>query len=180
MEKTIEAVKEFHTVFGHPILPIKEEIKPERAILRLCLLLEELYELASAYGLKSYFIGMCNTIASKDSGVVPDRVAQLDALVDLQYVLNGAVLESGFAEVWDEANAEVHRSNMSKTLSYEELAIIEKNIYNHFVVEEEYQVNVKEIKGRFILSRNIDGKIIKPSTYSLPDLKSILNTKLEE
>lgn len=43
-----------------------------------------------------------------------DATEVLDALADLQYVLDGAVIRFGFARVIDAAVAEVHRSNMSK------------------------------------------------------------------
>ena len=38
----------------------------------------------------------------------------LDALCDMQYILIGTVLELGLQEVFEDAFAEVHRSNMTK------------------------------------------------------------------
>jgi predicted HAD superfamily Cof-like phosphohydrolase len=63
--------------------------------LRLALITEELAELASAL-------------------VARDSTQMLDALCDLQYVLDGSVLAFGMDGVADEGFRRVHRSNMSK------------------------------------------------------------------
>ena len=63
--------------------------------LRISLLQEELDELRSALGEN-------------------DKVAVLDALSDLQYVLDGAYHCFGLAKYKSEAFKEVHRANMSK------------------------------------------------------------------
>lgn len=46
----------------------------------------------------------------------PDLVAQLDALVDMQYVLDGSFLTLGFGAVKDEAFHRVHEANMLKVV----------------------------------------------------------------
>lgn len=120
--RSLKAVAEFHKAFRlrvapEPDLPIAPARTDELAkrmkqlgehlnfaaekeygdilLLRLQLLQEELAELAE---------GM----------VDGDPVACLDALVDLQYVLDGTVLALGMQDVMEEAFEEVHRSNMSK------------------------------------------------------------------
>ncbi len=88
-------VAEFHRVYGQPIADapnINDETLNE---LRINLLDEELEELCAALRAR-------------------DPVEVLDALVDLQYVLDGAFLSLGFAAFKDAALAEVHRSNMTK------------------------------------------------------------------
>lgn len=92
---TIEQVAEFHRAFGHPIKDEPCIVNLGIGLLRTRLLHEELMELESAI-----FGGT--------------RVEALDALLDLQYVLDGAFLALGFWRVKDRAFAEVHRSNMSK------------------------------------------------------------------
>lgn len=92
---SIELVREFHRVFG-----IEDAAEPHTKDaklndLRVRLLQEELNELR---------------VALNDR----DQVAVLDALADLQYVLDGSFLQLGFAHVKDAAVAEVHRSNMTK------------------------------------------------------------------
>lgn len=85
---TIEMVKEFHEAFV---------TQPDEVIqkCRLTLLKEELKELEDA-------------IAAKDN------VEILDALTDLQYVLDGTYIVFGLADLKDAAFNEVHASNMSK------------------------------------------------------------------
>ncbi len=95
------------------------------SFLRLHLLQEELAELAEAM-------------------LEDDLVGCLDALCDLQYVLSGAVLSLGLQDVFDEAFAEVHRSNMSK-------------------LDED---------GRPI--KNEAGRVVKSSRYSKPILEPLL------
>lgn len=123
--KSIDLVREFHVAFGQAI-----ESKPvvndyDRNVLRMDLLQEELDELG---------------LALSDR----DPVAVLDALTDLQYVLDGAYLSLGFAHVKEAALAEVHRSNLSK------LDANGKPIYR------------------------ADGKILKGPNYSPPDLAAVL------
>lgn len=95
MKSTIRQVAEFHEAYGHPIHDEPHIIEPELNNLRVDLLSEELDELE---------IALCQR----------DKVGVLDALCDLQYVLDGAFLALGFAAVKDKAFAEVHRANMSK------------------------------------------------------------------
>jgi predicted HAD superfamily Cof-like phosphohydrolase len=93
MKTTIQLVEEFHRASGLPV-KARPDLSDERVNeLRLQLLQEELNELQDAI----------------ESG---DTVAALDALVDLQYVLDGAFLSLGFSK--HPAFEEVHRSNMSK------------------------------------------------------------------
>jgi|YNPBryantNP2012_1023418.scaffolds.fasta_scaffold04412_3 predicted HAD superfamily Cof-like phosphohydrolase len=73
-----------------------------------------------------------------------DLVAVADALTDLAYVLFGTYLAHGLQDVAEELFAEVHRSNMSK---------LDEN-------------------GQPI--HRSDGKVLKSSLFSEPDLKTIL------
>jgi hypothetical protein len=78
-----------------------------------------------------------------------DPVAVLDALTDLQYVLDGAYLALGFHAYKGDALLEVHRSNMSK------LGENGRPIYRE------------------------DGKILKGPNYSPPDLAAVLKAPRE-
>lgn len=122
---SLDLVREFHSTFGqavadHPF--VDNWILNE---LRLGLIREEADELEAALA----------------NG---DKVAALDALTDLQYVLDGAYLALGFHQVKEDALAEVHRSNMSK------LGEDGKPIYR------------------------ADGKVLKGPNYSPPDLAAVL------
>lgn len=130
-KSTLECVEEFHEAYGLPILD-RPDISDEQTIrLRLNLLQEELDEL-------------------QDALAAGDVVEALDALVDLQYVLEGAYLSFGLHGVKDAAFAEVHRSNMSKLGE-----------------------DGKPIR------RAEDGKILKGPNYTPPDLKAVYEGYIE-
>jgi len=92
--ESIDLVRQWHEAFGVPVLDTPQ-IPAGRVELRLRLLREELKEVESA-------------IAADD---VP---AVLHELMDMQYVLDGMILEFGLAAHKAKAFAEVHRANMSK------------------------------------------------------------------
>jgi predicted HAD superfamily Cof-like phosphohydrolase len=94
-KSTLEQVREFHETYGLPVESRPNITDPKTNELRINLLAEELEELQQAL---------------KDG----DVVEVLDALTDLQYVLDGAYLSFGLHDVKDAAFAEVHASNMSK------------------------------------------------------------------
>lgn len=95
MTASIDLVREFHAAFGQDDANSPRIDDGKANELRISLLDEELEELCAALRAR-------------------DPVAVLDALTDIQYVLDGAYLQLGFASVKDAALAEVHRSNMSK------------------------------------------------------------------
>lgn len=95
MKTTLEQVREFHETYGLPVKDTPDLSDEKTNALRINLLAEELEELQEA-------------IADNDP------VEVLDALIDLQYVLDGAFLSLGLHDVKDAAFNEVHRSNMSK------------------------------------------------------------------
>ena len=92
---TLDQVREFHETYGLPVKSSPDITDAKTNELRINLLAEELDEL-------------------KESLAQNDIVETLDALIDLQYVLDGAFLSFGLHDVKDIAFAEVQRSNMSK------------------------------------------------------------------
>lgn len=125
MKKQLTAVKAFHEAFDVPILNQAQIPNKERAELRIKLLEEELDEL-------------------KEAVAENDLTETADALVDLQYVLLGTLLEFGMQDKFESCFEEVHRSNMSKLDS----------------------------NGKAIYRE--DGKVIKSERYSPPNLKPLL------
>jgi len=91
---SLAMVREWHEAFDLPIADAPN-IPDNRAQMRLALLEEEAAELRAAV----------------EAG---DLVDVLDALCDIQYVLDGTFLEFGLQPVKGDAMAEVHASNMSK------------------------------------------------------------------
>ncbi len=126
---TLSQVQEFHETYGLSVLD-KPDISNEKTNnLRINLLAEELEELKEA--LKQ-----------------GDLVETLDALIDLQYVLDGAFLSFGLQHVKEAAFDEVHRSNMSKL--------------------------GKDGKP---IRRKEDGKILKGPGYFKPDMAKFIKCK---
>lgn len=128
-KSTLESVQEFHETYGLPVLDQPDISDRKTNTLRINLLAEELDEL-------------------KDALEQGDLVETLDALVDLQYVLDGAFLSFGLQHLKDSAFEEVQRSNMSK---------LDEN-------------------GRPIV-REEDGKILKGPNYFKPDLAQFIQSK---
>jgi predicted HAD superfamily Cof-like phosphohydrolase len=122
---SINLVREFHVRFGQPVNDEPTLDDGETNRLRIALLSEELTEFAVA-------------LADRDP------VAVLDALTDLQYVLDGAYLSLGFHRYKDAALNLVHRSNMSKLGA----------------------------DGKPVLRD--DGKVTKGPSYEPPDLRAVL------
>lgn len=155
----ITRVAEFHDVSGltyrtSPGIPDGKKID-----LRMDLLREEMNELETA--------------ANQDN-----IVEVLDALVDIQYILDGAILDFGLQDVFEEAQLEVHRSNMSKFCLTTQDARECVNKYYDKDVEAYYKL----VNGKFVIRRSNDEKILKGSNYEKPNLKPILERleKLEK
>ncbi len=130
-KSTLERVQEFHETYG---LPVHGEVNlncAQTKELRINLLQEELNEL-------------------KEALANDDPVETLDALIDLQYVLDGAFLSFGMQALKEIAFDEVHRSNMSKL-----------------------GADGKPIR------REGDGKVLKGPNYFAPDLSKFIK-KLPE
>ena len=126
---TLEMVQEFHETYGLPVESEQTTGSEKTKELRINLLQEELDELKEA--LKNN-----------------DMQETLDALVDLQYVLDGAFLSFGMQGVKQAAFDEVHRSNMSKLGE-----------------------DGKPIR------RESDGKVMKGPNYFKPDLAQFIEAK---
>ena len=122
---TLEKVKEFHELFNHPVLSQPSIHVDKNNWLRINLIQEELDEL-------------------KDALNARNPVAVLDALTDLQYVLDGAFLALGFYKFKEAAFEEVHQSNLSK-------------------LGTDGKVKYRE-----------DGKILKGERYFPPNLSKVL------
>ncbi len=126
---TLEQVQEFHETYGLPVETEQTTGSEQTKSLRINLLQEELDELKEA--LES-----------------DDMVETLDALIDLQYVLDGAFLSFGLQTVKMDAFNEVHRSNMSK-------------------LGEDGQP----------IRREGDGKVMKGPNYFKPDMTQFIEGK---
>ena len=124
---TLDMVKKFHETYGLPVKETPDISDKKTNQLRINLLAEELDELKEALA---------------DGNIVE----VLDALTDLQYVLDGAYLSFGLQALKMPAFEEVQRSNMSK-------------------LDEDGKPIVREE----------DGKILKGPNYFKPNLNQFIN-----
>ncbi len=121
---TLTIVRDWHEAFDVPVVDAPA-IPETRAQMRLAILEEEVAELRAAV---------------EDGNLVE----VLDALCDIQYVLDGTFLEFGLHSVKQAAMEEVHASNMSKLGA----------------------------DGKPVLRE--DGKVLKGPTFRRPDLARFL------
>jgi hypothetical protein len=134
-------VREFMLQFGQSVPPTVGMPDPETHNLRFRLIDEEAQELRDA----------------------TDLVAYLDAVGDLLYVVYGAAIAAGFtAQQIESAVYEIHRSNMSKLWSEDELGNVPGDCRAHHVGD-----------GRYIVRRS-DGKVVKSPSYSPANLEPII------
>ena len=129
---TLDQVQEFHETYGLPVESSQTLNDKMTQALRVNLLAEEVEELKEAL----------------EAG---DMVEVLDALTDIQYVLDGAYLSFGLQGVKQAAFDEVHRSNMSKL-----------------------GADGKPIR------RESDGKVMKGPNYFTPDMAQFIEAKKDE
>lgn len=186
MNNSLEKVKEFHETFSHPIG--EEDVKTK--CLRIALIFEELTELADASNCNKEMLRLCylhimkvtatknvvhntadlaesferfceeNSIKNSEES---DKVEELDALCDLQYVLSGTVLTKGLHEVFDDAFNKVHENNMGKLHKDKEHAITTARIRGIMP----YRL-IQTEKG--IILTNDAGKVIKPHDFTPVEL----------
>lgn len=110
MKTPSDCVRDFMLAYDQTVRTRPVDSLPEwEKMLRVQLLLEEVYELAEALNIE---VTGKPTLTCKSRDV--DPVAVADALTDLTYVLLGAYHTTGQACLALDAFNEVHSSNMSK------------------------------------------------------------------
>lgn len=149
---TVDQVREFHVAFNQPHglapkVPDVPAIWAAYYAAKLKRISEELQALALKHG--SYGLLRLHLITEETSELAEGMFSQdivkcLDALSDIQYVLDGTYLSLGLDRVKDAAFAEVHRSNMAKLGP----------------------------DGKPIL--NEAGRVLKPEGWTPPDLRQFL------
>ncbi len=160
MNKSLEQVKEFHEMFNHLVGDLNGLEPIDIRQLRIKLLFEELVELSVASDCKKTMYDLCNNInISEDvvDGDEVDKVEELDALCDIQYVLNGKVLTSGLHNCFDNNFEIVHQNNMTKLHNSVEHAEETIRSYN----KNTDILTYRKIKDKVIVL-NDSGKVIKP------------------
>lgn len=176
----IKKVEEFMTTFQQPIVDMPAVMELDRNKLRIALIFEELKEYSEASGLLNFFAGLCKdeqeqffVDSETEYNPVYNITEQFDALLDLQYVLSGTIIENGFKDIFDIGFNEIHRSNMSKACNNLEEAEHTVNLYTEDNQKVFYEYN-KNI-DKYLIKRCSDNKILKSINYSPANLNSILN-----
>ena len=183
-----EFMKTFKQSIGqYPGEPNKD-VSKEIMELRLNLILEELIELAEGCGkhvASNFSVRLLNKSeelhnkTEKKAEFEGSKLEVFDALIDLQYVLSGAVLAFGMQNQFDEGFEEVHRSNMSKACnSLEDANETVENYTEHG--ELCYIDDSDKDKGIWLVKRTKDQKLLKSTNYSPANLKPILNGEKHE
>lgn len=148
----LNLVKKFHELFGAYIGEKPHMPPTEVCDLRINLLQEELDEFKQA-------------IADGD------LIEAADALVDMQYVLSGAVLSFGMQDVFADMFDEVQRSNMSKACDTESEA--ESTQQKYLWLDQPSSIIKKWEK--FLVLRDEDNKVLKSVEYSPANLEKIIS-----
>ena len=177
---TTEKVKEFHELFEHPIGEHPNCLEPLKIRqLRIKLLFEELQELAEAGDVMGTFERLCHKVISDFTadndqlsvdGDNVDKVEELDALCDLQYVLDGKKLTSGLHTITDQAFALVHYNNMNK--AHDDMDHVQQTADKN-VWQKDRDYTVTETDRGFLMY-NISGKLIKPHDHKKVDLTTLI------
>jgi len=158
----VKEVQQFHVVFSHPIGLRPHLISKERAELRINLLREEVDELEEAW---------------KDGNLT--EVA--DAFADIEYVLKGAIIESGMQGIISKVFKAVHDTNMKKLCSSLEEAKATADWYKS-QGEGKMGYDSVTIEGNtyWRVFRNSDKKTKKPKDYDKNEVTKLINQILDE
>jgi predicted HAD superfamily Cof-like phosphohydrolase len=181
MNKSIELVRQFHETFEHPVGVDSSHVEPLKIRqLRIKLLFEELAELAEASDCQLTMTELCSDYATprllkSDTEVVDgdnvNKVEELDALCDIQYVLDGKILTSGLHQVFWKAFETVHKNNMGKAHTSEAHC---KETIRHLLSRKggnasDYTI-LKKSEGVYLLL-DANGKLTKPHNHTKVKLK---------
>lgn len=179
--KQLELVRDFHNLFEHPIKETIEEDEPLKIRqLRVKLLFEELTELVDASDVRDTMFNLCNDYAlgnRQKHGDIGDcrwvdgdnvnKLEELDALCDIQYVLLGKVLTGGYHKVFYPAFKVVHENNMTKAHRDDNHATV--------TVFKSKSANFNRVcKDGKVLLYNSDGKLTKPWDHKKVSLEPFI------
>jgi predicted HAD superfamily Cof-like phosphohydrolase len=188
-QTSMKKVGDFVQVMNHAIgSPTEPHLITERAMMfRLSLIVEELCELAHACGpnVRQQFV---DYVTDRFDNLPPkenyDIVEVLDALVDLQYVLDGTTIMFGLAGIWPQAFDLVHANNMAKLTDNFDVAMETVDMYAkkgiHTQIEEQDILDIDKEKTYYRIVCTHDdngnvkpGKILKPKNFEKVPLKEL-------
>jgi|WetSurMetagenome_2_1015567.scaffolds.fasta_scaffold70745_3 predicted HAD superfamily Cof-like phosphohydrolase len=153
----LEKVAEFNKAFDIPIRDKPDILAVQELNLIVSLMHEEIQELMEA---------------NCELPFEEAKVEVLDALVDLQYFVSQAILRFGMQDVFEEAFARVHKSNMDKTMPPEDL----NKTIEHYLLKN-IGVEACTSNGKFYvkaISGPKAGKVLKPYNWQPPILNDLV------
>lgn len=184
---SIKQVEDFMNTFNQKVRVSPEMPPSKECLFRLELCKEELVEAAEACGSEVLSLFGRNLYETSEKirykvenareHLVPSLVGLLDALEDSQYVLDGFKITAGMQNISEEAQLEVHNSNMSKVCENIEIAHLTQQKYNNEEIWTEFNVLSN---GRAIITRNSDKKVLKSINYKPAQLGKFINVQTEE
>lgn len=179
----LQQVQDFHEAFkvNKETTAIVEHFN--YADLRLDLILEEAMELGKALGFANEILYMkILRIFSKvkTKQIEPSIVEIADALADLRVVVNGATDVFNLSDISQELMDEVTNSNMSKLIPIDHPDVIEiATASRKAYTDKGIKTFTEDLKNGYMAIKNQEtGKILKPTIYVEPDLKTIINNHL--
>lgn len=151
-------VADFHRTYSQPVRAFPTLPDKETTDRRMNLIIEELKELGDAMQ-----HGKIEEIAKE--------------LFDLFYVVAGTAVELGLHHKSYFLMSAVHASNMSKATSLSSAILEARRLEEE--KGEAFDVRPTNDKEKFVIFRERDGKIIKPTTYKPAEgmIKAILGSK---
>lgn len=171
MNKQLELQLKFQLLAGQNKFGIDEIPDIETRELRLKLALEELCELAEAFGLSKTF-GAIMQSKIKDTFITNEtydtneynQVEVFDALIDIAVINNGTIITCGFEDIFDREYKNVDTNNKTKFHEdYWEAVETQKYYKNHDI----FTTIVKIVNNDFwyYVVKNEYGKVLKPYNY---------------
>lgn len=180
MNNQLKLQEEFQALGGQTIGKLGYVPTVEERKLRLKLALEELCELAEAYGMINYFMGLMDEKATEDSNIDFDSfnynaIEALDATIDIAVINNGTIITNGHQEIFDKGYELVDANNKTKFMTTIEQA---QKTVDKLTETGKEDLTIDEVKlGSFnwYVVKNSSGKILKPYDYEPVDLTQLFN-----
>lgn len=162
----LELVKEFHSLFNHPIDHYSNEIPLATRQLRIKLFFEEFKEHVVATDTRETFYNLCKETVKEFDGLSDgnnvDKVESVDSLADMCYIFFGSILALGHQDNFDNAFIDVHSSNMSKACN--NLQEAEETVSDY--LSKSIETYYVEKDGKYLIYRSSDNKVLKSLYYN--------------
>lgn len=170
MNKQLELQTEFQKLAGQKSFELNQIPDIETRKLRLKLALEELKELANAFGLERTFLNLVNNLDNYETDTLEyNQIEVLDALIDIAVINNGSIITCGFETIFDREYENVDKNNKTKFHKDYLEALKTQTYYRNQKIETEIDMIFIE-HLQFYIVKNSSGKVLKPYNYQKVEL----------